>query len=38
MYPRLKSLVPQIVMLLGTTCLLLLGCDHREESVKAANT
>lgn len=37
MNPRLKSLVPQIVMLLGVTCLLLLGCDHREESTKAAS-
>jgi tetratricopeptide (TPR) repeat protein len=38
MYPRLKFLVPQIIILLGITCLLLQGCDHREESTEAANT
>jgi tetratricopeptide (TPR) repeat protein len=38
MYPRLKSLVPQIIILLGITCLLLQGCDHREGSTEAANT
>ncbi len=38
MYPRLKSFVPPIVLLLGITCLLLHGCDHGEESTEAANT
>ena len=38
MYPRLKVLVPQIIILLVITCLLLQGCDHSEESTEAANT
>ena len=38
MYSRLKILVPQIIILLGITCLLLQGCDHSEESTEAANT
>jgi hypothetical protein len=36
MYPRLKFLVPQIIIFLSITCLLLQGCDHREESTEAA--
>ena len=38
MYPRLKFLVTQIIIPLGITCLLLQGCDPREESTEAANT
>jgi tetratricopeptide (TPR) repeat protein len=38
MYPRLKFFVPQIIILLITTCLLLQGCDHSEESTESTNT
>jgi tetratricopeptide (TPR) repeat protein len=38
MYPRLKFLVPQTIILLSIICLLLQGCDHRDESTEAVNT